>query len=410
MDSAELGENPFMRRMLLIPILCFSIVHIPGLSSAAPPLWQQLVPRKQVEAVPGQDYSLSETHGPWLVMAASFNGENGKAQAEELILELRSKFHLPAYYYGMRFEMEDINPGRGIDDYGAPIKRRYNRGERVVEHAVLVGEFPSIDDSQAQALLDEIKHLEPESLKIEDGESTTQSLAGLRQFHDSLHRKLNPNRKRGPMGHAFLTRNPLLPKEYFVPQGVDPQVAKWNEGLEFNLMKCPGKYSIRVATFRGKVSLVSNSNQEEEKKRKSSDSIPLATEAENAHKLTLALREKGWEAYEFHDRLESYVTVGSFEDGQRLADGRIALTSRDAQIIINTFGAATPNNVFERPAQQDRELENLQKQRFNNLFSQGYGKTAAGFHPKRCVGVPLDIIPEPVSVPRKSISAAYARN
>lgn len=399
-----------MRRMLPPLILCACSLHSLDFGWAAPPLWQQLVPRKQVEADPQQDYALSENQGPWLVMAASFSGETGKAQAQELILELRSKFQLPAYYYGMKFEMDDINPGRGIDTYGAPIKRRYNRGERVVEHAVLVGEFPAVDDPEAQELLESIKHLAPKVLTDSDFDDTNQSLASVRQFHESLRNKLHPNRKRGPMGHAFLTRNPLLPKEYFVPQGVEPQVAKWNEGLDYNLMKCPGKYSIRVATFRGKVSLISNSTKEEKPKRKSSDSIPLATEAENAHKLTLALREKGWEAYEFHDRVESYVTVGSFEEGQRLADGRIALTSREAQIIINTFGAATPNNVFERPAPQDRELENLQKQRFNNLFSQGYGKTATGFHPKRCVGLPLDIIPEPVSVPRKSISAAYARN
>ncbi|TWU28302.1 hypothetical protein [Bythopirellula polymerisocia] len=394
----------------LLHQLVFSICYlaIPASSWAAPPLWQQLMPRKQVETDPQQDYSLSETRGPWLVMAASFSGEDGKSQADELIVELRNKYNLPAYYYGIKFELDDVN--RGIDHYGAPIKRRYNRGEEVVEHAVLVGEFPAVDDPEAQTVLETIKHLNPESLSVSENEETSQSLASVRQFYESTRQKLNPNKKRGPMGHAFLTRNPLLPKEYFVPQGVESEVAKWNEGLEFNLMKCPGKYSIRVATFRGKVSLISNSKKEEEKPRRSSDEIPLATEAQNAHKLALALREKGWEAYEFHDRLESYVTVGSFDDGQRLADGRIALTSRDAQIIINTFGAATPNNVFEKPAAQDRELENLQKKRFDNLFSQGYGKTAAGFHPKRCVGVPLDIIPEPVSVPRKSISSAYARN
>ena len=114
---------------------------------AAPPLWEQLAPRKSVAADPNQEYKLSETNGPWLVMATSFTGEEGKAQAHELVLELRSKYHLPAYYYGMDFELEDLNPGRGIDEYGGPIKRRYNRGE-VQEHAVLVGEFPAIDDAR----------------------------------------------------------------------------------------------------------------------------------------------------------------------------------------------------------------------------------------------------------------------
>jgi len=40
---------------------------------------------------------------------------------------------------------------------------------------------------------------------------------------------------------------------------------------------------------------------------------------------TNALREKGWEAYEFHDRYESYVAIGSFDQGETLADGRVVL-------------------------------------------------------------------------------------
>ncbi len=377
---------------------------------AAPPLWEQLVPRKNVSAEVGQEYPLAETNGPWLVMAASFTGEEGKAQAEELVAELRNKYRLPAYYYGMTFEMEDVNPGRGVDDYGGPIKRRYNRGNSVVEHAVLVGEFPSIDDAEAQKTLKQIKQIAPEALKIEEGEENTQSMATLREIQNVVRERINPNKKRGPMSDAFLTRNPILPKEFFVPQGVDPEVAKWNEGLEYSLLKCPGTYSIRVATFSGRATfeMMGQNSQKQLAKTKGKDS--LAEAARNAHLMAVALRQKGWEAYEFHDRQESYVTVGSFESGQQLTDGRIALTGHEAQTIVNTFGATTPNNIFEKPATQDKQLENLQKQRFNNLFSQGRGEAAEGLHPKRFVGLPFDIIPEPVSVPKKSISSAYARN
>ena len=377
---------------------------------AAPPLWEQLIPRKQVAADPNQEYVLGETNGPWLVMASSFSGEQGETQARDLVLELRGKYHLPAYYYGMTFEMEDANPGRGIDDNGAPVKRKYNRGDSVVEHAVLVGEFPAIDDAEAQELLKQIKQITPDTLKIEKGEENTQSLAGIREFQNLVREKINPNKKRGPMGHAFLTRNPLLPKEYFVPQGVEAEIAKWNEGLEYSLMKCPGKYSIRVATFRGRVMFQTGEEKLSTQTRKAQERDPLVEAAKNAHLLAAALREKGWEAYEFHDRHESYVTVGSFDEGQQFEDGRVALNSREAQTIVNTFGAATPNNVFERPADQDKQLEELQKQRFSNLFSQGRGEAFAGLHPKRFVGLPFDIIPEPVYVPKKSISSTYARN
>lgn len=398
-----------MRRLPAFTFAIALLLTSMAAAVAAPQLWEQLIPRKAVSADPNQDYTLTEQNGPWLVMATSFTGEEGKAQAEELVLELRRKYNLPAYYYGMEFDMGDMNPGRGIDEYGAPIKRRYNR-EEVVEHAVLVGEFPAVDDPEAQKLLKQIKQITPEALKVAEGEDTAQSMALVREIQNRARERINPQQKRGPMGHAFLTRNPILPREYFVPKGIDPEVAKWNEGVEYSLMKCPAKYSIRVATFRGRTTFETFDTKHNEKRRKSKKKLdPLEEAAINAHKLTVALRAKGWEAYEFHDRQESYVTVGSFDTGNQLPDGRIELNDREAQIIANTFGAATPNNIFERPAPQDIQEEERRKQQFNRLFAQR-GETFDGLHPKRFVGLPFDIIPEPVVVPKKSISAAYARN
>ena len=43
-----------------------------------------------------------------------------------------------------------------------------------------------------------------------------------------------------------------LPREYFVPKGVDDFVAKMNQGVEHSLLDCPGRYTVQVATFRGK--------------------------------------------------------------------------------------------------------------------------------------------------------------
>ena len=67
--------------------------------------------------------------------------------------------------------------------------------------------------------------------------------------------KLSGRSGRGPMGRAFFTRNPLLPREYFVPKGVDDFVAKMNQGVEHSLLDCPGRYTVQVATFRGKTIL-----------------------------------------------------------------------------------------------------------------------------------------------------------
>ena len=106
-----------------------------------------------------------------------------------------------------------------------------------------------------------------------------------------------------------------------------------------------------------------------------------------------------------HDRHESYVTVGSFDQGREIGDGRIFIEHSDAQVIINTFGALSPQNVFNRPAPQDRMLEEQTKQQFKQLFSNG--QVAEGFHPKRFVGLPFDIHPQAVKAPKQSVSASF---
>jgi len=372
-------------------------------------IWNQLVPRKTTAADPNEDYSLTAESGPWLVMAASYTGETGEEEARRLVVELRRNHKLSAYYYGMTFQMDDATPGRGIDNYGGRIKRRYQRGDSVVQHAVLVGDFPSLKDPVARQSLERVKHLSPQSMSDEDGTPTSQSLAAVRKFHNMIHQKIGTKRKKGPLGHAFLTKNPLLPKEYFVPQGVDKEVAKWNRDVEHSLMKCPGNFSMRVATFKGRVFLkAANQSDLQGKAKKTSSALVVA--AESAHFLTTALREKGWEAYEFHDRHDSYVTVGSFQDGIVQPNGRILLKHPDARIIVDTFGARSAENIFNRPAQQDLNVEAQQKAKFQRLFGNQQGQIGQGFHPKRFVGLPFDIDPIPVRVPRESISAAYVRN
>jgi len=281
----------------------------------------------------------------------------------------------------------------------------------VTQHAVLVGNFPSLSDPEAQSLLKQIKSITPDMLRP-DGESlTAESLTNIDKFRNYLRRNHGKEGSLGPMSHAFLTRNPLLPKEYFVPTGVEEDVAKWNSGQKFSLLKCPKKYSIKVATFKGRTTLVkaARSTSTDTRTRKAKKDDPLVVAVKNAHLLTMALRDKGWEAYEFHDRYESYVTVGSFDAGQQTAGGKVALSDHNAKIIIDTFGASTPNNIFNRPAQQDLQLEQQKKRQFATLLG-NQGQVANGFHPKKFVGLPFDIYPQPIVVPRRSISSAYARN
>jgi hypothetical protein len=277
-----------------------------------------------------------------------------------------------------------------------------------------------MDDPEAGHLLERIKTISPEALRTDNIEGTSQSLVADREFYKAVKRSLGKQVPTGPMGHAFIARNPLLPKEYFTP-GLDPEVAKWNGG-ELSLLNCPGKYTIKVATFRGRSTLVKATDELDEKPRMrwAKDNDPLVIAGDNAHKLALALRKIGWEAYEFHDRHESYVAVGSFDEMKDLGDGRLAAATREAQIIVNVFGAATPNVGFEKPAYKELGLDSNEIQKveadqaqimsqFANQYSHGMGEISQGFHPKQFVGLPFDIQPQPVLAPKESIGANYAR-
>jgi hypothetical protein len=181
-------------------------------------------------------------------------------------------------------------------------------------------------------------------------------------------------RKRGPMGMAFATRNPLLPEDYFVSRGLDPFVVEMNKDLEFSLLKCKARYTVRVATFRGQGTM--NLKQ----MASSEVSGELDKAAEKAHKLVVALRKKNVEAYEFHDRYESIVTIGSFDSlGQPLPDGRTDLAPAILKI-----------------------LEDYGPERLPSLNGQ------LALRPKSINGITFDAQPWPVETPQVAFGAAYS--
>jgi hypothetical protein len=400
-----------------------------GGASAEAQLWRHFVPTAREQPEARSDYALAQENGPWLIVAASFSGDGAEKQAAELARELRERFRLQAYLHEMKFNFGDEPPGRGLDRYGAPVRRRYQRGDQVREYAVLVGDFDSIDDPKAQQTLDRIKSLEPNALNV-DASKTAQSMAQVRRFEDALLEKLGKPRKRGPMAQAFLTRNPLLPREYFVPKGVDPFVAKMNQGVEHSLLECPGQYTVQVATFRGKTMLQTSSADDPAtapfwSRARKEDRNPLVEAAENAHLLTEQLRAHGFEAYEFHDRTESIVTIGSFSQvAQRLPDGRVVPVPA-VQKIIETFGAAydtpaDPLTGIGNDAQTRLRVEQ-QEQQFNLRLNSQQAAIVPGMNPKhvkilRGSGkrktteriIPLDVYPHAIEVPQRSVSSAYA--
>jgi hypothetical protein len=351
---------------------------LPAVAAGFP--WETVLTLRRVEANPDKSYRLSKDNGPWMIMACSFSGEGAEDQARELALELRKRYKLEAYTYRKTFELGDDFYGRGVNRFGEPPKMQYRLGPEMEEVAVLVGNYPSVDDPEAQATLQKIKYFRPQCLEIDGSRPTTRTLAGWRVVQQYVLAPDNPKRKKGPMGHALITTNPMLPQDYFVPKGLDPLVVEANEGVTHCLLDCPGKYTVQVATFRGRLVTDQREIEAIEDGRKTMKS-ELVEATEKAHNLTEALRLKGYDAYEFHDRYASIVTVGSFDwVARQLPNGQTEFNPA-IQAVIDRFGPVKTQ----------------------------LGGATGGWAQQTLMDIPFDLKPMVVEVPRRSISAEIGR-
>ncbi len=259
------------------------------------PRW--LLGGSRVEADPQKPYTLKESNGPWLIMACSFSGPNAEQQAHELALELRKKYKLEAFVHKAEFKLDKLNEDRDQNPlspsnrYKWKYKKFKDRSE-FDEFAVLVGNYKSVDDPQAKKTLQELRHAEPECLKVNEGKGTSRALGALRTIQQAILPDGSEKKNRGPMGHAFVTTNPLLPADYYAPnKGIDELVLKMNKDVTHSLLDCPGRYTVQVAHFTGKVVINQQEIEAIENGREMQSSLTQA--ALKAHVLTEALRMKG---------------------------------------------------------------------------------------------------------------------
>ena len=339
----------------------------------------QLIPFKRIEADPNASYDLRDEHGPWLILAANFAGEGADQQSHDLVLELRQRYHLPAYVHKQEYDFTEPVQGLSVNRYNEPQRMRYANSERYEAIAVLVGDFASVDDPNLEKTLEKIKYARPDCLDLRKRKSSTQFFVGLREMYRRINRDEEKHNK-GPMGNAFVTRNPNLPASYFAPKGLDEFVVGLNRGVKYSLLDNRGNFTVRVATFRGTETI--NQKQVEELLQSDKVSNKLEIAADKAHRLTMAMRDRKIDAYEFHDRHESIVTIGSFEsDGTELPDGTKEINPTIHK-IMETYGAAR---------------EPLP------------GKPVVGLQPRAIEGITFDVQPMPIPVPRASAGSAYAR-
>lgn len=377
-------------RPSLLAALLFSGPLLATSSLAAPP-WARLIPFSpaSVEADPEKDYELTESSGPWMIMCTSFTGGiEAEEQAQKLVLELRERYRLQAFVFRQHFDMGKPEIGLGMNKYGGPKIMRNNNAYKRDEIAVLVGNFHSVDQPEIEKTLQDIKTMQPDCLNPQKtGQKSLQTWGTLRGMYRETSKMLKKKEK-GPMGNAFVSRNPLLPDEYFAPKGLDPFVVDLNRGVKYSLLKCPGKYTVKVASFRGVESMKPKEFEQlagkayDKAKRNQLGMAKIDIAADNAAKLTKALRDKGVEAYEFHDRTESIVCVGAFDSvGEPRDDGKIEINPAIHR-LMETYG---PQKSFVP------------------------GQAQAFLQPKMIEGIPCDAQPLPVIVPRQSIANDYVR-
>ncbi len=319
-------------------VIFTGVVYVLAVSSslsvlADPPSIMKIFRPKQT--LPDETLELKPEHGPWLILAATLPGADAKPQAVALAREIRQQLKFPSFVMEKTtgvaptsIKRESIRNDRNGNPIPVNLEVRYaNAGQESV-YVVLVGEFADLNDPRIPDTLETIRTAHPAALKDDapeagdDAEKAASSNWLVSQYRSKLWSRNDRKGKAGKMGAAFVTRNPLLPDDYFDAPKVDEFVANLNKEVEHSLLDCPGKFTVRVASFTGReVTDFGNGAQASKLPGETTDELDVA--ALKAHQLTGALRKNGVEAYEFHDRFGSYVMIGSFDSlGQELTSGQ----------------------------------------------------------------------------------------
>lgn len=392
------------------------VLFVTGESSiqADPPL-SNLFKRPGSKEALNKANELKAENGPWLIFAMAFEGDSAKEKAEALALDLQNDHGLPAFIMPKKFDYSEPILGSGIREDGRQKVMKYRNAQVKEGYAVLVGEFDSTESPALNPTLANVKTIKPKSLITTKAGELKNEDETIKTFKSKL-RTLTKEKTPGPLETAFVTRNPLLPADFFQAPEMEKFVYDLNRDPgynEYSLLESKGKYTVRVATFKGDDKFVSWGRSCDSDKKKNGDELTeLEKAAERAYIVVKALRAAGYEAYQFHDRNQSIVTVGSFDTlGAADAKNQFVYTAGIRE-IVERFG---PTSVVKNtndfgvnfgPAVQPRLLTDLVDQRKIPELNQGTRKEQIEYFTKMAVG--FDMRPTPMAVPRYQPSRFYA--
>lgn len=352
------------------PFICIALTFLAATPLfAEPPGLLRMFSRRSVEADADKSYELSEEDGPWMILASTFVGEGAKGRAERLALEIRRDLQLPAFTYREHFDFTG-NVSRRAE---IAQRLRYANRYEYEAYAVLVGEYDTVTHPAIDRDLTALKSATPavftDAEEIAAETVPNNPVTALKAMHQKMFEK-RKDKSKGPMAGAFVTRNPMLPEEYFDAPQVDSFVRQLNEGKQHCLLECEGKFTVVVKTFEGYGTIVDG------RKEKSFEPSMerLDKFAEDADKMAKALRKDGQEAYQFHDRNRSLVTVGSFD----------------------TLGRELPDGGFE----YDPAIREVMRK--YSAFNADKARTVAGkgVAANHVAMIPFDVQPTPIAVPK----------
>lgn len=259
-------------------------------------IWCQPVEAARIHAERGRTYSLTREHGPWMIMVTSLWGstpeqdEQANKAANELVYQLRVK-GIPAYTYSQDDQIEEIE---SVDRMGRPRIKKLTAQHGMI--GVLAGNYETIDDKAAQQTLKIIKKLNTKVTVDWHGKKTDVPIV---------------------LTKAFMTRNPLMPRGDQSRKYHDPLILKLNSG-DHTLLANKGKYTVVVASFYGKSQIKPKEFEKFDRMLEDKTKISLDNAAQDSWELMQMLRSRKvhggpYDAYVFHDRFRSVVTVGAFK-------------------------------------------------------------------------------------------------
>ncbi len=356
-------------------------VTLGGIASAEKPSLLRMFGRENAAPLnPSQSLELTEEEGPWMILASTFVGDGAEKRAERLARELREEMKLPAYIYREKFDFT----GTVKNDPTTSKRLRYANRYQYDAYAVLVGEYDTVEHPSIERDLKRVRSANPAIFQDQNEIAAETDRSNPVTTVKSITAKLFGQEgaaKKGPMSQAFVTRNPMLPEEYFSAPQVDSFVHQMNDGLHNSLLECDGKYTVIVKTFEGMGTIIDGKREKNflpSQKR-------MNKFAADAEKMTKELREKGVEAYQFHDRFRSIVTVGSFDVlGRELPDGRFEYDPK-IRAVMKRYSAFNVDPALARQVPAG---------------SRGVAGNGVAL-------IPFDVQPTPIAVPKVSKRSLY---